>query len=679
MAEATVIASDIGGTFTDIAVKDGDRLRFGKVPTAPENLAGAMLAGVEGLGVRLDAASLFFHGTTVVINAVLERSGARTALVTTAGFRDVYELGRGSRPEPYDMLFRKEKALVPRHLRLEVEERMSASGEPLAPVDRDSVARVGRALADAEVAAVAVCLVNSYRNPAHEIEVATLLGELLPGVPITASYALAREYGEYERTSTTVLNAYVMPRAGAYLGDMASLLAEKRHGGHTLIMQSSGGCMSLDEATRVPLAVLESGPAAGGIAAAEVTRELDIPRAVAFDMGGTTAKATLIEDHRLRTVRPYSIGGQREGLPSLLPVVDLVEVGTGGGSIATLDQSGLLEVGPRSAGANPGPACYGRGGTQPTVTDANLILGRLNAGAVLGGELRLERERAEAAFAPLAAQLGLGLHETALGVVRIADNAMSLAVRQVTVERGRDPRELTMIAFGGAGPCHAVAIARNLGIRRVVVPWMPGAFSAYGMLMSDARRELIETFIVPLDAYDRDAVAARVSALAERAADGLRFTAEDWPRDVSALIELRYVGQGHPLAVPLSADVSESVYELRERYSREHEAVYGFRVSGEPIETVALRVTATVRLPKPGAAVAPTGHGPAATTRAVWHGPQGPDEAVVHARESLAPGTAIDGPAIVEEETATTVLAPGDRATVDAAGNLVIAVGGADG
>src|SRR5436190_573477 len=447
------IAVDIGGTFTDlVAVDDRGQVYRSKSLTTPDDLARGIDDCLKSANVDVTGASFFVHGSTITINAVLERKGARTGLITTKGFRDVYEIGRGNRPEGYNLFFKRPVPLVSRDLRMEVNERLYASGELLQSLDDQSVMAAIDVLKSAGVESVAVCLLHSYANPIHEKRLGELLRQYFPEAYVSLSHEILREFREYERTSTTVLNSYVGPIVSGYLVSLEKMLGVARFSGTFRLMQSNGGVMSAETAMKMPVTMMESGPVAGVIAAAHLGEQLDCRHIISFDMGGTTAKASLIKDFHPEVTSSYYVGGYVSGHPMMLPVVDLVEVGNGGGSIAWIDPAGGLKIGPQSAGASPGPACYGQGGTEPTVTDANLIVGRIDPEYFLGSGIRLQREKAAQAITEKIGQpLGLSLEEAALGILTIANFNMSLAVRAVSVEKGYDPRDCVLVPSGGGG------------------------------------------------------------------------------------------------------------------------------------------------------------------------------------------------------------------------------------
>src|SRR5215831_19222906 len=494
------LAADVGGTFTDIAAFDEATggLRLGKTLTTPVRLVDGIENGVGKAGASFRSARLFLHGTTVAINTILERTGAKCALLTTQGFRDIYEIGRVNRPESYNLFFRRHEPLIERDLRYEIRERVDSAGKVLIRLDEEQVqAAVADAVAQG-AQAIAILFLHSYRNPAHEQRVKEIVAQRHPQLFITASHELSQEYREFERTSTAAANAYVGPRVRHYLGEMGEHLADSGFGGEFLIVQSTGGLFGIDEARDACIHMLESGPAAGVIGTKALCDRIGLGNAIAFDMGGTTAKAGVIHDGEVLMTGSALIGGYATGLPVQIPMIDIQEVGTGGGSIARVEM-GALHVGPESAGVQPGPVCYGQGGTEPTVTDANLVLGRLGADRFLGGEMRLDVDGARRALeARIAKPLGLDLVAAADGILRVATTKMSHMVRWVTTERGLDAADFTLVAYGGAGPLHATMVARELRIAKVVVPRAPGHFSAYGMLVAELRRDFVKTWFTPL-------------------------------------------------------------------------------------------------------------------------------------------------------------------------------------
>jgi N-methylhydantoinase A len=681
----TRLAADIGGTFTDVAAFDeaSGQLLLGKTLSTPARLVDGISHGVDRAGTRFADAALFLHGSTIAINTMLERTGARTALLITEGFRDTYEIGRINRPDAYNLFFKKHVPLVERALRFEVRERMLATGEVLTPLDEQQVHALCDELVAAKVDAVAILLLHCYVNPAHEQRVKAIVQERLPKAFVTASHELSQEYREFERCSTTVANAFIGPRVSRYVAEIDAHIKKEGFDGAFLLVQSTGGLYQSRQAQVECVRMLESGPAAGVVGAQALCRELELQDAVAFDMGGTTAKAGVIYQGEVLTATTALVGGYNEALPIQIPMVHISEVGTGGGSIAQVDAAGGLRVGPQSAGADPGPACYGLGGTRPTVTDANLVLGRLAADRFLGGEMKLDEAAARRAINEhVAKPLGLSVNGAASGILRIAVSSMSYAVKGVSTERGLDAAAFTLIAYGGAGPLHASQIAREIGMPRIIVPRAPGHFCAFGMLHSDLRYDFVRTWFTRLE----DAPFGDIERVyAELVAQGKKALAESAVRFAGTTIayaaDMRYVGQEHPVTV----DLSPAVFKKRNRdaikhhFDEVHQLRYGTSAPDERAEIVSLRATVTGLLKKPpleriGRGGPSVASGAKRGTRAVQF-----DGKVVktpaYARNELKAGNRIAGPALVEEHASTTVLLPGDRMKVDGFGNLVIEVG----
>ena len=686
-----IIAVDIGGTFTDLIGYDAHsgRLVSAKSSTTPADLVRAIRDCFEKIRLAPQSIETFVHGSTVAINTVVERKGARTALVVTRGTRDVYAIGRGNRPDAYDVWFKRPQPLVPRHLTFEIDERLGADGCVRTPFDAAQAAAVAACVAASGVDAVAICLLHSWSNPAHEQRMAALLEAAAPGAYVTMSHDILREYGEYERMSTTVLNAYIGPRIRQYLDELERRLHVDGFAGDLLIMQSNGGVMAPSVARTLPVATLESGPVGGFIAAARVGVQLGYANVIAFDMGGTTAKTNVVRDGEPQMAHGYHIGGYATGHPMTLPVVDTVEVGAGGGSIARADAGGL-RVGPQSAGAEPGPACYGKGGTEPTVTDANVVLGRIDPRAFLGGEMTLDADAARAAVrSGVAGPLGLSDEAAALAIVKIAVLHMSLAVRQVSVERGYDPRDFAMLAFGGAGPLHAVEVARALHIPTIIVPTFPGQFSAAGMLMADLRHDYVRTYYKPLERADfreLTSIAGELSASARRRLRDER--ASEARTELRVSLDVRYAGQDGSMPVPsdrlLAPDGwSGGADAVKAAFNAMHHRAFGYHDSEQALEVVSVRLAAVAKrsekafTPQGGArhgsAEAFALHDGGGTKRTVWfEAADEPIECPVYQREWLSPGEELTGPAIVQEYASTTLLFPDDRLRVAGTGELVI-------
>ncbi len=679
-----VIGVDIGGTFTDLVGYVKDQLVMAKTLTTPANPALGVAKAIELSKVSLAQLNEFLHGSTIAINTVLEKKGANTALLTTVGFRDVYEIGRGNRPEAFDLNFTRPKPLIARKHRFEVHERLNAKGEVLTPLDRAEIVALGERMVSEGIESVAICFLHAYANPAHELLAGQLLREAHPQLFVTLSHEILREFREYERTSTTVLNAYVGPRVKNYLNHLSSDLKGMGYSGHTHIMRSNGGSMSLAHACREPVSMMESGPVAGMIAAGHVAQILGYQEVIGFDMGGTTAKATLIVDGIPAIDEGYYIGGYASGQPMQLPVVSIVEVGSGGGSIAWRDRTGGLHVGPTSASADPGPVCYGRGGLEPTVTDANVILGRLNPARFLGGGMDLDVAAARAALSKNIAQpLGLGVEESALGVIKIADTAMSLAVRAVSVRKGVDPRDAAMIAFGGGGPVHAAALCKEINIPTLIVPKMPGNFSALGMLLAPWRHDFVRTVISVLGKIDPASVTSATEELLASARvkleeDELAFDAAEF----EFAANLRYRGQEHSIPVPLKGlmDLCDDSEQVRQAFNTLHDQRYGHAATGEIIEIVNMRLTVTVPRDDAlaqqylGSAWVSEGENTVQTREVIFDDAEHPVSAKIYWRPSLPAGFTLVGPAVIEEPNSTTVIFPGDQVVVSPQGHLIVSV-----
>jgi N-methylhydantoinase A len=678
------VAVDIGGTFTDATLIDEatGHVAIAKTLTTPADPSEGFMAAVERAlreaGVTARDVTFVVHATTVATNAIIEGKVARSGFVTTEGFRDLLEIGRQVRPTLYDPQFEKPRPLVPRDRAVGVVERLGPKGEVLTPLDERSVRDAAALLARERVESVAVCLLHAYVNPAHERRVGEILAEELPGVPVSLSSEVAPEFREYLRASTTVINAVVRPVVGRYLERIERRLAEAGIGAKLLVMQSSGGVFGADAAARRPVFMVESGPAAGVIAAAHLGAGIGRPDILSFDMGGTTAKVGLIRDGRPSVTKDYQVGAHAgagiggmslAGYPVRTPVVDLVEIGAGGGSIAWVDSGGLLRVGPRSAGADPGPVCYRRGGVEPTVTDANVVLGRLNPSYFLGGELELDVDAARRAIEERCARpLGLSLVEAANGIVEIANAAMVNALHLISVQRGYDPRDFLLVAFGGAGPVHANALARDAEMPTVLVPRSPGIFSATGLLATDLKRDAARTIMRRLEELDpaelEHAFAELERAGAEEmAAEGVAPDRIEFVRQ----LDLRYVGQSYELTVPAGDD-------LPARFHAEHDRTYGFSAETEPVECVGVRLQTVGRIARPPLRTLERGDAPPpkATRRVYFAEAGGYVDCAVHDRYALPAGARLAGPAVVEELDSTTVVHPSYTARVDDVGNIWI-------
>jgi N-methylhydantoinase A len=681
------LAADIGGTFTDVAVFDdrSGKLVFGKALSTPPRLVDGISAGVEKAGSDYAAAGLFLHGSTVAINTVLERTGAKTALIITQGFRDIYEIGRINRPDAYNLFFQKHVPLVERALRFEVAERVLADGEIDQPLDDSEIVRLGERLGQMEIEACAILFLNCYAKSDHEARAKALLEANRPGMFVSASHELSQEYREFERCSTVVANAYIGPKVRRYIGEIADHIRGAGFRGSFLIVQSTGGLYEADQARSQCIRMLESGPAAGVIGTQALCRTLKIDNAIAFDMGGTTAKAGVIYKGEALTTGTALLGGYDKALPVQIAMMDIFEVGTGGGSIARVVDGGL-RVGPQSAGAAPGPACYGLGGTEPTVTDANLVLGRLAGDRFLGGEMRLDLPAAKQAMGRIAKPLHLDVTAAADGMLRIATTTMSYAVKGVTTERGLDAGQFALVAYGGAGPLHAVAVAREIGIRTVVIPQAPGLFSAFGMLFSDLRYDFVRTWLCRLEDASFKDMEKIYRALEDQGRAAIAGTSVK-PQKIAVkrAADMRYVGQEHAVTVdiPLAVFGRQDGRAIKRLFDEMHELRYGTCAPGEPAEIVSLRSTVCGVMRKPPQAKIKRGSvtPPAAAfagKRPVNLGERGGFRSTpTYRRSNLLAGNTIKGPALIEEHASTTVLMSGDVLTVDLYGNLLIAVKGA--
>jgi N-methylhydantoinase A len=680
------IAADTGGTFTDVAVYDSSKriITFAKSLTTYGDLVDGVVAGIEEARGDLKSTAALKHGTTHVINAFLQRKGAHAALVCTRGFRDVIEIARGNRPVPFDIAERRDPPLVPRALRFEVTERLAADGSVVEALDEAEVISLASILKAAGVTAVAVSFLNAYTNPAHEDRTVEILRQSLPGVFITSGTALSREWFEYERSATAAANAYVGPAIAAYTAGFTKRFREKGFAGTLAMMGSNGGLMPFEAAVDRPVALVESGPIGGVIAAAEYSRALGLDKVIAFDMGGTTAKCALVESGSFAVQPTYWVGGYVRGFPIRSPVLDIVEVGAGGGSIAWVDPQMRLRVGPRSAGSEPGPACFGRGGKEPTVTDANLRLGRIGGDSFLGGRLSLNTQAANAAIEDrIAAPLGYRTDDAATtrvahGILDLANTLMAGAVKEITVARGHDVREFTLLVFGGGGPIFGAELARSLGIRRVVVPPEPGNFSALGMLMANARIDVAQSLLADLSEHGleilssvRDKLQTEIVGASEREFPNKALSLQ-WHAD------MRYRGQRH--TIPVNFGGEPDAETLACAFETAYAKRFG-RTLGEDFtpEVVGLRVVAESVGERPDlSALAPssdTSPSPEPISHRPLHlRPGGWVEAAVWKREMLPVGFVISGPAIVEEYGSTTLVGPGDVATVGRFGEMSIAV-----
>jgi N-methylhydantoinase A len=626
-----------------------------------------VLEGLSQVVAELREIGFIVHGTTVGLNAFLERKGTRVLLLMTAGLRDAYSIARHDRKELYTLRYRKPTRLVPRRDVYEVTERLRWDGSVDTELDEASLQPVIDAVQREGTEAVAVCLVHAYVNPEHELRAREVLQRECPGLSVTLSHEIAREWREYERASTAVLNAYVAPRVEGYLRNLEEELSKRGVGATLHVMQSNGGITTAGKARQQPVQTLLSGPVGGTIGGAALSRATGRPNLLCVDMGGTSFDLSLIVDGR----PTVSSETELEGLPILMPLVDIHTIGAGGGSLAWLEAGGL-RVGPQSAGADPGPACYGRGGKEPTVTDANLFLGRLDPEFFLGGRMRLDEDAAARSLRSLAQQLELGDAAFAEGMLAIVNAHMADAMRTITVKQGIDPRDFSLVAFGGAGPMHAVWLAQELEIREVIVPWSPGTFSAWGMLQTDIRHDVVRSFYRPVADLAAHEVAEIYVELQAEAAELLAAEGvEESDHYFARTADMRYVGQEYTVNVAISGDVDLAVVD--QSFHDAHRIRYGHSTPGAPVEFVNLRLAGFGRVSGDAAAFrAPDGDADPieAQRRIVFDGDE-VEAAVVH-RDRLQPGATLEGPAVVEEQSATTVVPPGTALTVDAHGNLLL-------
>jgi N-methylhydantoinase A len=681
-------ATDVGGTFTDLVYFFPDpetgvqQVVSAKSDTTPPDFEQGVLAVLAKSGVSVSEIVHLAHGTTVVINALTERTGVVTGLITTEGFRDVLEIARGNRPDFFNLHYVKPPPFVPRRLRREVPGRLTQDGRERRPLDLSGLPAIVDDFRAEGVEAVAICLLHSYADPTHEQAVLERVRELWPEVSVVASHQITREWREYERTSTAVLSAYVQPVAERYLTRLAAGAHDRGFAGQLYIMQSNCGVDSVEKTKEIPITMVESGPASGFWGAAELGRLIGQENVLALDIGGTTAKCSLIEGGQVKIVSDYWIERSRvsAGYPVMVPVVDVVEIGQGGGSVAWVDEFGKLHVGPRSAGAVPGPAAYGRGGTEATTTDANLVLGRINPDYFCGGEIDADMGAVDRALGAVARQLGVDRDEAARGIVRIANNNMINALKLVSLNRGYDPRDFALVAFGGGGGMHAVALAAELGIRTAIVPRAADVFSAWGMLMSDLRRDYFVTRLLPLQLES----AERVSALLDEIEGAAR---EQFVREGIAAAhvrflrygKLRYENQEHSveIALPQGSIDAEAVDEIADGFHRSYEREYTYRLDA-PVEFVGAHVVAIAEVGKLSPPRQPvTGRGLADARkgrRAVDYATEGIHEADIYVGELLEPGMGFEGPAIVESRSHTVVVHPVNELRVDDYGNMVISI-----
>ncbi|HXV47824.1 MAG TPA: hydantoinase/oxoprolinase family protein [Candidatus Binatia bacterium] len=674
------IAVDIGGTFTDLVAFNSEtqEVLYSKSPTTYDNLVDGIIDCFNKAKIKPREGSLVNHGTTLVINSLIQRQGAKTALITSKGFRDVLEIARANRPDPFDLHYQRDEPLISRELRFEVAERMGSKGDVVTPLDVSGVEKLASEIRNLGVESVAIFFMNSYINPVHEEAAAESLKKLLPGVYVTFSTDLTREWYEYERCSTVAANAYVGPQVSTYVGRLDGELKQQGFTGSLFMMGSNGGLLSAERSCRQPIGLVESGPIGGCIGAAAYAEKLGFKNVVAFDMGGTTAKCALVENGRFSVNSVYYANGYVKGFPIKSAVIDIVEVGSGGGSIAWLDSQKRLHVGPRSAGSTPGPVCYSRGGLEPTVTDANLALGRLNPANFLGGEMKLDKSAAENAVVErVAAPLGYtgekGMIQMADGILSIATVMMAGAIRKISVEHGLDPRDFVLFSYGGGGPLHCGALAHELSIPTVVIPPEPGNFSAIGMLLADARIDSAKTFVGLLDDKSVPTMAQAFTTLEKEAAASLAREFGSGDVFFERFAEMRYRGQRHNIKVPVSGLSGKEA--IRTAFERDYKRRYGHADAKAPAEFQALHLSAFARLKQPDVARLPRAvvEADSGQRRKVYMGNAGGWlDTMIFRRDALKPGLSAAGPAIIEEYGSTTLVWPGDRFEIGALGEIRI-------
>ena len=667
------VAVDIGGTFTDFVFYESELQSYktGKVLTTSDNLSEAIIAGLDQEMGSYAQMEFFVHGTTAGLNAFLERKGANVALITTKGFKDVYEIARGNRPELYNIAYRKPTPLIERKDVYVVNERVLADGTVKRELWADSVLEVVESIQKGSYDSVAVCLINAYLNPVHEKMIGVMLKQLLPDKSVSLSHIVAREWREYERTSTTILSAYIAPKVQSYLSALNQSLLQKKFPGTVYIMQSNGGIMTADVAEDSPIQTLLSGPVGGAIGNNAISEKMGFKNLIGIDMGGTSFDVSMIIDGRPDVSTETSL----EGFPILTPMVNIYTIGAGGGSIAWLEGSGL-RVGPQSAGTQPGPACYGRGGTDPTVTDANVVLGRIDPGHFLGGKMLLSKEKALTAVASIADKLDLNVEQLAEGICDVVNAKMADAIRQLTIQKGIDPREFILVAFGGAGPMHAVFIAEELNITQILVPTAPGAFSAWGMLQSDIRQDAVRTFNAGLNSVSHHEVKETYGEM-QKEVDGilLKQDIKEEQTEYVRTADLRYIGQEFTVNVAFDQNTinQASMREIKEKFHLRHDQIYGHSNPSGLVEIVNLRLAGIGKVKKvlkQSTDFMADSLKERTVNKVTFYGKV--YDTCVYDRNHLRHGHGFNGPAIVEELSATTVIPPGYIARVDLMENIII-------
>ncbi|MFS0644454.1 hydantoinase/oxoprolinase family protein [Siminovitchia sp. 179-K 8D1 HS] len=676
------VATDIGGTFTDLVyINEEGEFGVAKSHTTPPNFDEGVIDVIRKSELNQEAISTFIHGTTLIINALTEKKGVKTGLITTKGFRDVLEIARGNRPDLFNTRYKKPKPFVERALRREVEERLNYKGEVITPLNKDDIVRAVKYFQKENVEAIAVAYLHSYVNPIHEKETVSLIRELWQEVSVIASYETTKEWREYERTNTTILNAYVQPIAASYINRLENKLKENQTQSQNYIMQSNGGTSTFDKAKKLPISMVESGPVAGIFGAAVLGELIGEKNIIAFDIGGTTAKCSLIENGEVKVSTDYFIerNSVNAGYPIKTPVVDIVEIGNGGGSIAWIDDAGALKVGPKSAGALPGPVAYGQGGTDPTTTDANLYIGRLSA---RNFDYPVDMKKVKQAIEErIANHFNMSVEEAALGIIRIANSNMLNALKLISIRKGYNPREFTLVAFGGGGSMHAPALAKELGVKNVVIPLASPVFSAWGMLMTDLRQDYIQTYINLLDDIDLEEISRKWEAIETNAMAEFKAQGVDQSNIVFArYVDMRYVGQEHTVKVPVPSGRwdQKDITKIVNKFHELHEKNYTFKLLDTKTEIVSLHLTAFGKVEKPKLKkVEVNGNVDDALKeiRPVFYEEKGWIDTKVYNRSNLPTNNLVAGPAIVEEKSAVTVIYEDQSLYADSYGNLIINTG----
>jgi N-methylhydantoinase A len=680
------VATDIGGTFTDLVFFDYDRetkevrkVEVSKSSTTPGEFEKGILNAIEKIDLDLSTIDFFAHGTTVVINAITERKGSKTALITTDGFRDVLEIARGTRPDLYNFNFKKEEPFVPRYLRQEVKERVNYMGEIITPLDETSVDKHIIEFIKEDVEAIAICFLHGYKNPVHEKQLATYIRKKYPQFEVITSHEVTREWREYERTSSTVLSAYVKPIATKYLNNLTHHLQRLGYKNNLYIMQSNGGITTVEDVKANPITLIESGPASGMLGAVVLGRTIGKENLLVLDIGGTTAKCSLIENGIPKIVTTYNIEKTKTqaGFPILTPVIDIVEIGNGGGSIAWLDDGGKMRVGPKSAAANPGPSSYGKGGTNFTTTDANVVCNRIHKDYFLGGELKPDFDSLKNAAKPICDELDMTMEEVARGVIRVANSNMVNALKSVSVNKGYDPRDFSLVVIGGGGPMHGAYLGEELQMPEIIVPLNAGVFSAFGMLMSDLRRDYIRTDVMPLNIDNFSTLKGVFQEMKNEAVKAYeRDSYQKEDIQFEYFLDLRYDGQEHSVKLKLSDIDNLKMDDIESDFHQLHKKRYAFSLTDTKIEIVNFHLVAEVIVNKPVIGKVTTKgntiENALIATENVDFDESGIHESRFFDRTKLDPGMIITGPAIIVEDSTSTVVPPKHQFSIDIYANIII-------